>query len=104
MKKAKVGDGVNRVTTEEALTFEKLDLEIRLQLERVKSSELELQLLHQAYLLKKAELENNKIGFQRQAQMLQPKYMEFTKGLAERYHVDLQKMVIDPESRVIREP
>jgi hypothetical protein len=102
--KKKTADGAVRVTEVEALMFAKMDSDIRFHMVSARNAELELAELHRLYLVKKGELENAKLSAQKQVQLLQPQYVEFARGLASKYKVDPQKMVIDTDSKVIREP
>ena len=104
MKKRKEPkDDATRVTELEAVTFARLDSDIRFHIVSTRNADLELDILYRNYLAKKAEYENNRAISQQQLNVLKPQYVEFSKELAERYHVNPAKMVIDPDSRIIRE-
>jgi hypothetical protein len=98
-----VWDGMKRITEVEALTFARMDSDIRCHILGARNADLELDLLHRNFQAKKAEYENNKALSQQQLNLLRPQYVEFSRGLAEKYNVDQKRMVIDPDTRVIRD-
>lgn len=103
MKRKKATDEAMKVTELEAMKFAKMDSDVRMHLMSARNAELELDILHRNYLLKKGELENTKLLATQQVETLKPQYMEYVKALASKYKVNPEKMIIDPDTGVIRE-
>ena len=95
--------GSTVMTETEALRFGKLDSDIRFYLLTSRVVDLEIDILNRNYLAKKTELENSRQLAKKTVDGLQPQYTATIKELAEKYKLDPQKMVIDPDSRIIRE-
>lgn len=103
-------DEVVRVTELEAARFAAGDAEIRNSLQGMKILELEIEKADRALqdTVVKTRLEQERrraqyVALKQEVETKKTSYLSFITELAKKYSVDPQKMLIDPDTRVIRD-
>jgi len=91
------------LTEVEALRWGKMDSDMRNDLQALRLVDYELDLLTRNYLEQKLVQETMKKRLIASIESRRIEYQELTKSLAEKYKVDLKRMVIDPDTGSIRE-
>ena len=100
--KEEVDPNVLQLTELEALRWGKMDAEMRNVLQGIRLEDLEIESLTRTYVIQKQTREAMKLKLLAEVERRKKEYEAFTKQLAEKYHVDLARMAIDPETGVIR--
>jgi hypothetical protein len=93
-------DGVQKLTEVEALRFGKLDAEIRNARMGMELSKHEIVRLNQQIAVIRNQVAQVNDNLEKS---LQPEYNRFVSGLAKKYGIPVQRLVIDPDLGTVRD-
>ena len=94
---------VVRVTEIECLKFEKIDAELRNAIQGIKIKELEINNLRQEYEIHNAKMQVELVNLKKHIEICLRNNKEFVFNLSEKYGINTEDIVIDPETRIIRD-
>lgn len=96
-------DSVDRISQIEALSWAKLDTEIRNHLQGAKILELEMEVAERNHREQQTARQNNRKQLLNAVEVKRREYINLVKEIAEKRGLDPEKITIDPDTRTIRD-